>query len=245
MIGVLIHVGQTPNVCGGRCPIYADGTFKFVPIAVCPSRSEPDPTFRDLGLADFVPTELHNYPAFRSPEFDTNTYSHIPRPGEGNVYERFKKEKGFLFFFSTLYYRDQKPPNYEWISKTKGAYIIDYFRVEGIYKDEDLQSNASLQARFRHNGQFGRPKTPRKRYLWISGFQRERIPLEKATPLTEPTDPSHWNEFTRRNLFTTGGKSLSDYPIARYNWTLLCPSSNLPSLFKWINKFNPYISEKP
>ena len=238
MIAVLVHVGQTLNVCGGRCPIYADGTFKFVPIAV--SGPKPDPTFKDLGLADFVPTELHNVPAFRSPEFDTNTYSHIARPGEGDVYERLSKEKGFLMFFSTLYYWDTKLPNYEWISRTKGAYIIGYFRVEGIYKDEDLQSIASLRARFRYNGQFGRPKTPGKSYLWISGFQAEGGLKIKATPLTEATDPSKWNEFARRNLFTTGGKSLNDYPTARYNWTLLCPSSNLSSLFEWINKFDPH-----
>ena len=111
MIAVLIHVGQTPNVCGGRCPIYADGTFRFVPIAVWPPRPEQDPTFGDLGLSDFVPTDLHDLPAFRSPEFDTNTYSHVPRPGEGNIYRMLAKEKGFLVFFSTVHYWDTKPPS--------------------------------------------------------------------------------------------------------------------------------------
>ena len=245
MIAVLVHVGQTPKVCGGRCPIFADGTFKFVPIAVRQPRPRQDPSFRELGLADFVPAELHDYPAFRSPEFDTNTYSHIPRPGEGKVYERLRKEKGFLFFFSTLYYWDESPPNYEWVSKTKGAYIIGYFRVEGIYTDEELESSTSLQARFRDNGQFERRRTPGKRYLWISGFQAEGGLLRKAVPLTEPTDPSKWNEFARRNLFTTGGKSLADYPTARYNWTLLCLPSNLPHLFRWINRYNPHISKNP
>lgn len=238
MFAVLIHVGQTPKVCGGRCPIYSDGTFKFVPIAVTHPRPNPDPTFEDLGLAEFVPHTLRNYPAFRSPEFETLTYAHLTRGGEGHVYEKLRDEGGFLLFFSTLYYWEKKPPLLKYISLDHGAYVIGYFQVEGVYRDKEVASDPKLQTRFEANGQFGRKKETRERKepdWWISGSKGRLFP--KAVPLTELSKPSKWNDFARTNLTTTKGKSLTNYSKAFYNWTLVCSSQNLISLNKWIHKF--------
>jgi len=239
MFAVLIHVGQTPNVCGGKCPIYSDGTFKFVPIAVTHPRSEPDPTFRDLGLADYVLKSLQNYPAFKSPEFETLTYSHITR-AESDVYERLRNESGFLVFFSSLFYSDTKPPVIEGISPNRGAYIIGYFKVEGVYYDVEVFTDTKLQDRFKANGQFGRKDENGRQVktdCWISGSAGQLFSNEGAVPLTEVSDPLKWNSFARNNLTTSTGKSLANYPRAKYNWTLVCPSQNLDSLRSWIQKF--------
>ena len=90
--------------------------------------------------------------AFRSPEFETLTYSHITRGGESDVYERLRDEGGFLVFFSTLFYLDEIPPAIEGISGDRGAYIIGYFKVEGVYTDMEVVTDAKLQARFKANG---------------------------------------------------------------------------------------------
>jgi len=237
MFAVLIHVGQTPNVRWtgrGRCPIYSDGTFRFVPIFLEPPRSS-DPTYADLGLPDFVPPSLRNKPAFKSPEFETLTYSHVKRVGESNVYDRLRNESGFLAFFSTLFYLDRRPPVKEEISRDRGAYIIGCFKVEGVYKDMEVATDPKLQVRFKANGDFGREKG----YItdwWISGSEGGLFP--KAVPLTEASEPSRWNIFARSNLCTTTGKSIQSRDSkAKYNWTLVCPSQNLVSLRNWIHKF--------
>jgi len=245
MLAVLIHVGQTPNVCGGRCPIYSDGTFKFVPIAVTYPRSDPDPTFEDLGFAELVPPALRNYPAFKSPEFKTLTYSHITRGGESDVYERLRDEGGFLMFFSTLYYYDERPPAIEGISSDRGAYIIGYFEVEGVYTDREVVTNSKLQTRFKANGQFGRIMEDGERRgadWWISGSEGRLLP--RAMPLTEASDRSKWNAFARSNLTTAKCKSLANYTKAFYNWTLVCPSRNLAPLRNLINQFTGVLIQR-
>ena len=238
MLAILIHVGQTPNVNGGKCPVFSDGTFRFVPIVVESPRSDPDPSFAKLGLGDFVPPAFRNEPAFQSPEFQTLTYSHIARGGESDVYERLRNEGGFLVFFSTLYYCDETPPIIDGISSDRGAYIIGYFNVEGVYTDREVVADSRLQTRFRANGQFGRKNEIGERRgadLWISGSEGRLFP--KATPLTEASDRSRWNAFARNNLTTTKGKSLSNYSRAFYNWTLVCPSKNVAVLRSWIHQF--------
>jgi hypothetical protein len=239
MFAVLLHVGQTPNISPhGKCPIYSNGTFKFVQAFFSPPRSEPDPTYEQLGLAEFVKREYRNCPAFRSPEFQTLTYSHITRGGESNIYEKLRDEGGFLVFFSTLYYCDKIPPAVEGVSRNRGAYIIGYFDVEGIYNDMEVVKNPKLQDRFKNNGQFGRTtKTGDRKGAdwWISGSAGQQFP--KAIPLTEISDHLMWNSFSRNNLTTTTGKPLSNYTKAYYNWTLVCPPQNLESLRSWILTF--------
>jgi hypothetical protein len=240
MHAVLIHVGQTPNVSPyGMNPIYSDGSFKFVKIYVDPPRSPLDPTYDELGVGDLVPYEYRNLPSFNSPEFETLTYSHVRRGGEGRIYETFDQEGGYLLFFSTLFYKDSKSPVNTQISSKKGVYIVGYFLVEGVYTDDELLSDTKLQRRFRANGQIGRINKNGVRIgadYWISGSSGELLP--KAVPLTEPQDPLMWNEFSKKNLTTATGKPLSNYSKAKYNWTLACPSKNLSSLRNWIQDFS-------
>jgi len=240
MLAVLIHVGQTPNVEPfGMNPIFSDGTFKFVKIYIDPPRSPADPTYEELGVGDLVPYEYRNLSAFNSPEFETLTYNHIKRPGEGKVYEKLRQEGGFLLFYSTLFYNGTKPPENKEISEKKGAYIIGYFGIEGIYADYELFVDPKLQRRFKANGQLGRfDKTGDRSGAdwWISGSTGGL--LSNAVPLTKPEDSQKWNEFSRNNLTTPTGKPLSNYTIARYDSTLVCPSQNLLSLRKWIQDFS-------
>lgn len=242
MLGVIIHVGQTPKVCGGgRCPIFSDGKFKFVPCYFDPPREPLDPTFRQLGLAEYVRRELADKPAFKSPEFKTFTYSHIRRAEGGGtgvppIYQRLGSEGGFLFFFSTLYYWDKASPQFDWISLNHGAYLIGYFKIEGVHSDEELGSSQQLQTRFKENGQLARrdPETGEEfgAHAWISGSEGSLFP--RAVPMTDPSDPTKWNVHVRNNLTTVGGKPLSE---ALYNWTLICPPTNLDSFWSWIRKF--------
>lgn len=180
-----------------------------------------------------------NCHAFRSPEFETLTYSHITRV-ESDVYERLRNEGGFLVFFSSLFYSDTKPPVVEEISPNRGAYIIGYFKVEGLYYDLEVFADPRLQDRFKANGQFGR-KDQKGRQVktdcWVSGSAGQLFSNVGAVPLTEAADPIKWNSFARDNLTTATGKSLANYPRAKYNWTLVCPSQNLHSLRSWIQKF--------
>ncbi len=110
MLAILIHVGQTPNVRPfGMNPIFSDGTFKFAKIYVDPPRSPADPNYEELGVGELVPYEYRHLSAFNSPEFETLTYNHIKRPGEGKVYEKLREEAGFLPFYIISKTRRVKP----------------------------------------------------------------------------------------------------------------------------------------
>jgi hypothetical protein len=179
MLAIFVHVGQTPNIPpSGKNPIFNDGTFKFVPIYV-ESPRQTDPTYEQLGFGTLVNNLYKNLVAFKSPEFETLTYNHVTRGAQGNVYERLKNEGGFIFFYSTLHYQDRVPPINPEISSSSGAYIIGYFKAEGIYTTEEVVASSKLQDRFKSNGQLGRfDDTGKQRPLdlWISGLKDSCYP---------------------------------------------------------------------
>lgn len=240
MLAVFIHVGQTANIPPkGRNPIFSDGSFKFVQ-AYFPNPRPSDPTYEQLGLGDLVNQQYRQSVAFQSPEFQTLTYNHATRGGQGKIYERLRQEKGYLMFLSTLYYQNKERPVLEEISMNQGLFIVGYFNVEGVYRNDEVFSDEKLQNRFKANGQLGRKDengNEKGADWWISGSSGCLFP--KAVPLTEASNHHKWNKFSLADLTTTGNKPLSnDREKIMYNWTLTCSQQNLPSLKSWILKFN-------
>ena len=240
MLAVFVHVGQTPNISPyGKKPIFSNGTFKFVKIFVDNPRLPLDPTYEELKLGDWVPLENRILSAYNSPEFETLTYNHVTRPGQGHVYERLRSEGGFMFFFSTLFFHGNEAPIMPEISSNRGAFIIGYFKTEGIYTTDEIEESGKLQDRFKANGGLGQVDENGKQVpidLWICGSKGQLLP--KAVPLTSPSNYLQWNQFSKDCLTTSGVKSLGNYSRAFYNWTLVCPEKNFARLQEWIYRFS-------
>lgn len=130
---VAINVGSQTNAEEhGRGPIYADGSFEFVPI------TERDdtvayPTYSDLEIeASIVQAHLDDVAHF-DPEFpelppgENYTYGD---PGDFKRNSLSKLSQGdYVFFYGTLDYSEDRPPERYWINEDWGGYIFGHFRL--------------------------------------------------------------------------------------------------------------------
>ena len=128
---VAINVGANTNVPGVRGPIFADGTFEYVPIPEPEPTSESVPTYADLELATELPEGTEESPVHLDPEFAA--YPECERYTYGDPYGVKARpllelaEGDYVFFYATL--TTQGAPKREWIAPEWGAYVIGQFRL--------------------------------------------------------------------------------------------------------------------
>jgi hypothetical protein len=129
MKSVSLNVATNDDYPGGRGPIYADGSFRYVPIPEEESTAK-EPTYSDLNLEDIRPPSTHNTVAHFDPEFPEFEYGRNYTYGDRwttKTRELAKLEEGdILFFYATLDYADEAESEYEWINPDWGAYIIGH-----------------------------------------------------------------------------------------------------------------------
>lgn len=132
MRSVAVNVGANTNEPGFRGPIYADGTFEYIPIPESePTRTDADvPTYGELDLRTDVrsvaETPVHLDPTFAGVHGCTSYTYGDPhgvkaRPLSGLV------AGDYVFFYATLSTVPSDPA--PWIAPTWGAYIIGQFRL--------------------------------------------------------------------------------------------------------------------
>ncbi|MBI2987390.1 MAG: hypothetical protein HYY45_11540 [Deltaproteobacteria bacterium] len=169
---LLLRIGIDSGCGGALGPIFADGTFEYVPIPESPQYVSPRSVyFKDLPachggtLAQYVPRRYREAAAHYDPEFDTFTYGD---PGRNKRAQLLRLSAGDLLVF----YAGLRPVGSRPASR---LYIIGYFTVasvESIVTENawpptgtaHLMANAHLRRRQPDQGLVvvcGRPRTSR------------------------------------------------------------------------------------
>lgn len=207
MKSVALNVAANSNTPGGRGPIYADGSFEYVPI---PESDETviEPTYDDLGYSDIRPETAHRTVTHFDPEFpevgfsDHYTYGDRHAPKTTAIAEL--EEGDILFFYATLDYVGDIAPDHDWINNDWGAYIIGHFTLEydPISKDEYDDLPVEVKSQFETNAHVRREEFDAE-YLVLGNPDDSRL-YETPVPLSgdEGTDA---NEFVTEHSEDSGG----------------------------------------
>lgn len=191
MKGVAINVGANSSTPGGRGPIFADGTFRFIPITENNEHDVAEPTYHDLGLDDVRPPMAHDEPTHFDPEFPEFDYGENYTYGDRHTIKTREiadlEEGDVLFFFATLDYADDRPPEYDWINTDWGAYIIGHFTLEcdPIPKEDYHDLPVDTKERVSTNAHFRRQEFDAE-YL-VLGDPEDSVLYERAIPLSGNT----------------------------------------------------------
>jgi hypothetical protein len=187
-----INIGsQTNPEEHGRGPIYSDGSFEYVPIT---ERDETVdyPTYGDLeNNASIVQEHLDDVAHF-DPEFpelspgENYTYGD---PGDIKRKSLTKLSQGdYVFFYGTLDYEDNRPPERYWINEGWGGYIFGHFRlaVEPIVGEEEYQSTPEDIKSALENNAHLRRKELDENIVFLLGDPDRSALYETPTPLSLP-----------------------------------------------------------
>lgn len=221
MNAAALHVGVNVSntIPKMRSPIFWDGTFKFIPFV--DESCENCPTYRDLGLASYIPSEYVSSKVHYDPEFETFTYGDYSNIRTHSVRRLSKGD--FLFFITSLQYhrtadRERKP----WIHPVWAFYIIGYFEIEEIYNDVELKDPKKLSKV--HNNAHVRRRNDKNFRVW-KGSQKSKL-LKVAVPLSNKLVP------------TSDAKMIFDSKGPRWWQTSLISGERLQELWDLIGLFN-------
>lgn len=179
MKSVAINIGANSNTPGGRGPIYADGSFEYVPI-VERDETVTGPTFIDLGLDATRPESIADTAVHFDPEFpeysfgEEYTYGDRHSPKIDRIAEL---ERGdVLFFYATLDYASNDEPRQEWINRDWGVYLIGHFTLERdpVSREEYRSLPDEVKDRFRNNAHVRRESFDAE-YLVLGDPEESRL----------------------------------------------------------------------
>jgi hypothetical protein len=182
---VLLRVGIDTASGGALGPLFADGSFEFIPI---PDRWGPGGLGVDARtygnvrgrhgrfLAEYLPLAwMRQQPMHMDPEFDTYTYGDPTRPKAGL---RHLVGGDLLVFYAGLMgYDCDRPP---------GLYIVGYFEVELADRATALGTE-TVRTRFGANFHVMHPEVfadQQDRLVLVKGSPASRL-LEHAVPISE------------------------------------------------------------
>ncbi|WP_248516304.1 Nmad3 family putative nucleotide modification protein [Salinarchaeum laminariae] len=207
MKSVAINVGANSKHPGGRGPIYADGSFEYIPIPESHSTVRK-PTYDSLGIDGTRPNHAAERAVHFDPEFPEYslgreyTYGDRHSPKTDRLAEL---ETGdVLFFYATLDHASDDSPRRDWINEDWGAYIIGHFTLERdpISREEYENAPPELRERLQGNAHARRPEFDAE-YIVLG--DREKSALYRTpVPLSgkEGTEP---NEFVTEHSGDPGG----------------------------------------
>lgn len=140
MKALLLRVGIDTSSDGTLSPLFADGTFEYIPLSETNPKSWEDKTYKNVRgrygryLSDYVPSGIASRKLHLDPEFETFTY------GDETIRRSYllKLEKDDLLVF----YAGLKP--FKIKTEDMGLYIIGYFTVKDVYDFSKLDKNEIL-----------------------------------------------------------------------------------------------------
>lgn len=187
MRSVAINVGANTNAPGFRGPIYADGSFEYVPIPESePTREDATvPTYADLDLTIDV-SEVADVPVHLDPTFggvhgcERYTYGD---PHGLKARPLSKLEAGdFVFFYATLSTAAEDPA--DWIAPEWGCYVIGHFRLgrDPLTSETYHQLPEFGRSVFENNAHVKRDPFDAEVLLFGDGYGSELY--ERAVPLS-------------------------------------------------------------
>jgi len=187
---VALNIGANSDTPGGRGPIFADGSFRYIPITESDA-TVLEPTYRHLGLDETRPKAAHDSVTHFDPEFPELEYGQNYTYGDRHTRktsEISKLNKGdVLFFYATLDYADDNNPEFDWINEEWGAYIIGHFRLERdpVPKDEYEEMPAEVKSQVGSNAHFRREEFDAE-YIVLGDREQSQL-YDKPIPLSGDT----------------------------------------------------------
>ena len=187
---VAVNVGANTDQPGFRGPVYADGSFEFVPIPERQPTVEPVPTYGELPLTVEIPDELADTPVHFDPEFAGFG------PGERYTYgdpygvkarPLLELEAGDRAYFYATLDRADGGSGPAWLVDGWGAYLVGRFVLDRdpvageAYPDlpEDDRAVFSNNAHVKRD--------PFDAAVLLHGDPERSGLLERAVPLSAPS----------------------------------------------------------
>lgn len=221
MHATALHVGVNVSntIPKMRSPIFWDGTFKF--ISFVDESCKNCPTYRDLGLAMYVPSEYADSKVHYDPEFETFTYGDYSNIRTHALRQLTKGD--ILFFITSLqYHRTSDKERKPWIHPDWAYYIIGYFEIEEIYHDFELEDPQKLSA-VQNNAHVRRVND--KNFIVWQGNQKSKL-LRVAVPISN------------KQLPTSDAKRIFNAAGPRWWQASLISGERLQQLWDLIPQFN-------
>ncbi len=189
MRSVAINIGANTNEPGFRGPIFADGSFEYIPIPESASTRDDVfvPAYADLDLetdiSDVARTPVHLDPTFSGVHGST-TYTYGDPHGIKASPLLALEAGDYVFFYATLSVDAVDDPA-AWITPEWGAYVIGHFRLADNPVDAADGLTEAERSRFEHNAHLKRD--PFDARVLLNGDEDESKLYEVAVPLSSPT----------------------------------------------------------
>ena len=180
---LLLMVGADTGNAGARSPIFADGSFEYIPITEDYPSTERRTYSTIIGrkgkpLADYLPFSVRNKPVHYDPEYETFTY------GDPTIKREYllELEPGdLLVFFSPM--EPNQNSKYE-----DGRYITGYFTIKEIAKASH-EREADMRAKYPNNSHCKRIEWDRQLIIAVGDPDKCKL-LDKAIKISEKTTNS-------------------------------------------------------
>lgn len=182
-----VNIGANTNAPGFRGPIYADGSFEYVPIPETKPTNRAPPTYADLDLGFEVPAETRDVPVHLDPEFAEYTRCERYTYGDPHGVKArplLELERGdYVFFYATLKHRGDSL-GHNWVNPDWGAYVIGQFELARDPLSKTAYEDADRDGTFENNAHAKRD--PFDAEVLLEGDPKESGLYETAIPLSDP-----------------------------------------------------------
>jgi hypothetical protein len=181
---LLLRVGIDRGTGGALAPIFADGSFEYIPVPEteptrCPLTVASLPTRRGQSLAAFVPRRIAGRAAHVDPDFDAFVYGDAA-PHKRRQLLRLEPRDLLVFYAGLEPWPKQDIPR---------LFAIGWFEVTETHDltAQQIATDRTLRERFGDTAHFLR-NPPDPELALIEGEKRRSRFLERAVPLGDGED---------------------------------------------------------
>jgi len=188
---VAVNVGANTNQPGIRAPVYADGTFDFLPIPETEPTREPVPTYSDLAsdLRMTIPDEIRDMSVHLDPEFagypecDHHTYGD-PHGVKARPLSDLAAGDWALFYATLDTASDTADDRPDWHPSSWGAYLVGGLRLARDPVTDWETIPESERAVFANNAHVKRAEMDAA--VLLAGDEASGL-FDRAVPLSAPS----------------------------------------------------------
>lgn len=195
MRAVAINIGANTNEPGFRGPIFADGSFEYIPIPESEPTTIQVPTYGDLApkLHTPIPDSLLETPVHLDPEFPEYPYCEQYTYGDEHGVKAGPLSElsagDMLLFYATLTVDGEA----EWLPPEWGAFIIGHFALAADPVTPDAGAVPEAKRESFQNNAHTKRDPPDARVLVRGDPEQSRL-YEEAVPLSRPAGGTEAND---------------------------------------------------
>ncbi|MHA1389570.1 MAG: hypothetical protein ACTSR9_14155 [Candidatus Thorarchaeota archaeon] len=213
---VNVGINTSADCLGRSAPIYANGTFDYIPI---PSDNEQDSTYDELGLTSAFErlNILHRIDDYthHDPEFVSFTYGDFPTKSRTSNLKDIERGDLILFIASLKRTKHERLGSsfQKWILPNRGMYLIGMFEVIGILTNDGERFRKKLGGtKFKKSPHYRRLEENKDDASWIFKGSNRSCLFPVAVPIrhsdlaklygikpakTNQTETAQINSYTR------------------------------------------------